>query len=146
MAIRVGEVRRTTFAAPSYIRKNGKPEHPEDLTHHKIIHPPALEPSANWRYEENGKPISIRIKSRLIINTNDAVLAAGISGGGVSRLLSYQVAPAIREKKLVPILKEFEPPSMPIYILHQEGRIVSARVRSFVDFLSQKLRSNPALK
>jgi len=44
------------------------------------------------------------------------------------------------------VLEDFEPPSLPVHILHQEGRLVSARIRAFVDFMAAALRTDPALQ
>ena len=66
-------------------------------------------------------------------------------GGGISRLLSYQVEPGLAAGELQTVLSEYELPPLPIHVVHQEGRIVSAKVRSFVDFMVEKLRGDTAL-
>ena len=79
------------------------------------------------------------------MNTNDAVIELALRGWGLSRLLSYQVAPYLADGRLVPVLKRFEPPALPVHVVHQEGRLVSAKVRAFVDFMVERLRRDPAL-
>jgi DNA-binding transcriptional LysR family regulator len=79
------------------------------------------------------------------MNTNDAVIDLVVRGWGLSRLLSYQIAPDLAGGRLQIVLGAFELPPMPIHVLHQEGRMVSAKVRAFVDFMVERLRADSAL-
>ena len=79
------------------------------------------------------------------MNTNDAVIELALRGWGISRLLSYQIAPYLADRRLQDILIPFELPPMPIHVVHQEGRMVSTKVRAFVDFMVERLRADPAL-
>ncbi|BBL57401.1 LysR substrate-binding domain-containing protein [Methylomonas koyamae] len=54
--------------------------------------------------------------------------------------VSYQVAPYLASGQLQTVLTHSEPPPIPIHVLHREGRYASAKVRSFVDLISEKLR------
>jgi len=144
-AIRAGAVRRVVFAAPAYLRKHGLPPHPRDLVEHRLIKSLAISSSLEWSFQEKGRPFSIQIEPRLRMNTNDAVAELVARGWGVSRLLSYQIAPQLAEGRVQIILSEFEPPPMPIHVVHQEGRMVSSKVRAFVDFMVDRLRADPAI-
>jgi len=80
------------------------------------------------------------------MNTNDAAIELTLHGGGVSRLISYQVAPYLADGRLRVVLEAFEMPPQPVHVVHQEGRLVSARVRAFVDFMAQRLRKELSAK
>jgi DNA-binding transcriptional LysR family regulator len=60
----------------------------------------------------------------------------------LTRLLSYQVAPALREGRLQAVLSEHEEQAMPIHVVHAEGRRAAAKVRAFVDLAVERLRGN----
>jgi DNA-binding transcriptional LysR family regulator len=141
-AIRTGKVRRVVVASPSYLARFGRPERPKDLSAHEIIAATATGSVTNWQFFEDESPFSIAISPRLKMNTNDAAIEMISRGHGVSRLLSYQVAPLITQGILEPVLENYEPPPLPIHVVHQEGRLVSSRVRSFVDFMVERLRAN----
>ncbi|WP_371813528.1 LysR substrate-binding domain-containing protein [Ruegeria sp. HKCCA5426] len=79
------------------------------------------------------------------MNTNDAVIELALQGHGIGRLLSYQVAPYIADGRLKTVMKSYEPPEVPIHLVHQEGRTVSAKVRAFVDFRSNVSNRIPLL-
>jgi DNA-binding transcriptional LysR family regulator len=141
-AIRAGSVRLVTFATPEYLDSRGTPATPDDLPNHRLIHSRALGHGLDWAYHCNGATVAVPMRPRLQMNTNDAVIEAVMRGWGISRLLSYQVAPPIREGRLVTILEEYEPPPLPIHIVHQEGRMVSAKLRAFADFMAERLRAD----
>ena len=144
-AIRVGLVRRVMFASPEYIKTNGLPKRPEDIANHQLIKSTSVETSQEWAFQENGVPLSVRAEPRLRMNTNDAVIELALRGWGISRLMSYQVAPYLADGRLRAILEPFEMPPMQVHVIHQEGGMVSAKVRSFVDFMVERLRANAAL-
>jgi DNA-binding transcriptional LysR family regulator len=79
------------------------------------------------------------------VTTNDAAIEAALRGFGITRLLSYQIAPLVAAGELKLILQKYEPPPLPIHIVHQEGRHASKKVRTFVDLMSQRLRNDLAL-
>lgn len=144
-ALRVGSVRLVTFAAPDYLATFGTPAQPEDLADHRTIQVSTLSHGSDWTYHRDSEISAIPIASRLRMNTNDAVIEAVSRGWGVSRLLSYQVAPLVREGRLKILLDQFEPPPLPIHIVHQEGRMVSAKLRAFADFMAERLRADTRL-
>ena len=145
IATRVGTVRLMVFAAPEYLARHGTPSHPDDLTAHKLILPLPLGASTNWHFRDSDKTVTVRPSTRFRINTNDAVRDQVARGWGLSRLRSYQIAPLLADGSVVPVLKEFEPPPQPIHVIHQEGRLTSSKVRTFVDFIVDRLRNDPAI-
>jgi len=144
-AVRVGMVRRVLFAAPDYIERFGRPNTPDDLANHRLVQSLAMGLSPEWPFLINGASASVRVEPRLRMNTNDAVIELILRGWGISRLLSYQIAPQLADGRFLALLEGFEMPPVPIHVIHQEGRLVSARVRAFVDFMVERLRIDPAL-
>ncbi len=145
MAVRCGAVNQILFASPSYLESHGKPETPDDLSCHAIINSTALNASAQWHFQSSRKSIAKRVNPRISMNTNDAVIELALQGHGIGRLLSYQVAPYIADGRLKTVMKSYEPPEVPIHLVHQEGRTVSAKVRAFVDFAVERLKSDPLI-
>lgn len=144
-AVRVGAVRRVVFAAPSYLSDHGVPTHPRDLKQHRLIQSIAIETAREWPFQENGAPLPIRIAPQLRVNTNDAAIAMALRGWGVSQALSYQVARDLDAGRLKSVLDVYALPPVPIHVIHQEGRMVSSKVRAFVDFMVDRLRADPAI-
>ncbi len=145
IAVRAGTVRRIVFAAPQYLEKHGRPEHPADLASHRLIQSVAVERVPEWRFQDEGRALAVRIESRLRMNTNDAVIELVARGWGISRLLSYQIAPYLAAGRLQTLLDAYELPPLPIHVVHQEGRMVSTKVRTFVDYMVDRLRADPSI-
>ncbi len=144
-AISVGRVRRVICAAPSYFEKHGIPQTPEALSAHCVVSASPVTPTAEWRLTDNGEPRIVKLHARMITTTNDAAVAAAVSGFGLTRLLSYQVAEQLRDGQLKAVLQEFEPTPLPIHLVHREGRHASQKARAFLDLALERLRANPAL-
>jgi DNA-binding transcriptional LysR family regulator len=140
-ALPVGTVRRVVCAAPAYLERAGIPQRPEDLPDHTIIASSAGSNAPGWQFNGHTQ----KLTPRLSVTTNDAAIEAARTGFGITRLLSYQVAPQLAAGSLKIILSEFEPPPLPIHILHREGRHSSTRVRAFIDLLAAHLRASKAL-
>lgn len=144
-ALRVGSVRHVLCASPEHLRNRGIPQHPEDLRKHPIISSSAGNFTVDWRFGSKIASQRLSIKPRLAVTTNDAAIAAAVSSFGITRLLSYQIAPQLAAGELQIILSEYEPTPLPVHIVHREGRYASVKVRTFVDLLAERLRTDSAL-
>ncbi len=142
----VGHVRRVVCAAPEYLTAHGIPKVPGDITRHTVIAASPVSPSVDWKFFDNRKTLSVKVNPRLTVTNNEAAIVAAVHGLGVTRLLSYQVAPYLASGQLKTVLTDYEPPPLPIHVLHGEGRQASAKVRTFVDLLTERLRTDDALK
>ena len=144
-AVRVGRVRRVICGAPVYLEQHGIPQAPDDLAAHSIVSANAVTPSSDWRLVQDGAPRVVKLQPRMSTTTNDSAVAAAVSGFGLARLLSYQVADELRAGQLKIVLSEFETPPLPVHLVHREGRHASRKARAFLDLAIERLRANPAL-
>jgi DNA-binding transcriptional LysR family regulator len=144
-AVGVGQVRRVTCASPQYLKAHGTPRAPAELARHTIVSASPVSPLADWRYYEGRKPVAVKLSPRLTVTNNESAIAAAVQGFGVTRLLSYQIAPHLASGQLKAVLTDYEPAPLPIHVLHREGRQASAKVRTFVDLLVATLRADPVL-
>ena len=143
-AVRVGAVSRVVCAAPDYLETQGEPSTPADLAGHAIIASSTTGTTRDWRFGSDRKTV-VSIKPRLFCNLNEASIEAACTGLGITRVLSYQVAAALREGRLCKILGAFEEAPLPIQIVHAGGRRPSAKIRAFVDLAVATLRADEAL-
>jgi len=145
-AVRVNQVRRVLCAAPAYLAQHGTPSMPQDLAEHTVITIHGTGPTSEWRFWDQGEPRVVKLQPRMFTTTNDAAMAAAVSGFGITRLLSYQVAEHVRAGRLQILLADYEPPALPVHLLHREGRYAAQRVRAFLDMAVERLRSVEALE
>lgn len=145
-AIRVGQVRRVVCASPAHLQKYGIPNNPADLVQHPIIAATSVSANTEWTFTKGKEKLSVRLSPRILVNTNDGAIEAAKSGFGMTRLISYQIANELAAGTLKTVLTDFEEASLPVHVIHREGRHGSTKVRSFVDFAVERLRSNAALQ
>lgn len=145
-AIPVGEVRRVVCAAPDYLKRNGRPRKLADLASHRIIAATPVSSGADWAFSTGKARSRVRLSPRLFVNTNDGALEAAKAGFGLTRLLSYQVAHELAAGTLKEVLDGHHDESLPVHVIHREGRHASPKVRQFVDMAVELLRANPALR
>lgn len=145
MAVRVGAVRRILVASPEYLDRKGRPEAPDDLSNHDLIHFSSSTDPTGWPLQRNGKATFVKVASRLRTNTADVAIAAACAGRGITRVLSYQAADEVAAGLLEQVMPTFSPPDVPVHVVHKEAHHVSARVRAVVDHLVGELRGLPAL-
>jgi DNA-binding transcriptional LysR family regulator len=136
-----GSVRVIVCASREYLQRHRAPKVPQDLLGHSIIASSAGSNAVDWRFGSR----TLRIQPRLTVTTNDAAIEAALGGFGITRLLSYQVAPQLAAGELQIVLKDYEPVPRPIHIVHREGRHASAKVGAFVDLMTERLRADRSL-
>lgn len=141
-AVKVGAVRRVVCGAPGYFAKAGVPARPADLKQHRIAVSTGAWASPEWRFRDDER---MTIRPALETNTNEAGITAALAGWGLTRVLHYQIGPALREGRLQIVLAEYEDEPLPIHVLYPEGRHAPAKVRTFVDLAVARLRATALL-
>ena len=144
-ATHVGNVRRIVCSSPSYLKKYGEPRCPNDLTDHSIVFPTTFESSPIWHFIKNDKKEAVKLKPRLHCNQTNSALQTTIQGFGITRLMSYQVGEELEKGTLQSILTSYEEDPLPVNIIRIEGRRSNAKIRSFLDLATKRLKSNPLI-
>lgn len=141
IATRVGEVRTVTVASPGLLAAHGTPETPQDLAALPAVHFDILSPAGRWSFNRGGsKPVDVSARPRLTVSSADAAVAAACDGVGVTRVLSYQCARAVREGSLRILLEAFEPEPLPVHLIHAGRGAMPTKMRVFLDFAKARLR------
>ena len=144
IATRVGSIRRVVCGSPAYFAARGVPKRPDELDAHDCITFDGLASPEAWTFRMRKQDASVEIHSRLIVNTAEAAIDAAIAGLGITRVLSYQVASAIRAGALAIALPEFEPASWPVSLVFAGQGLLPLKLRAFLDFAAPRLRERLA--
>lgn len=148
IAIPLGATRRVICASPDYLQRAGTPEQPEDLARHRCLQFIGLASGSEWLFSTDKKTTRVTINSALATNQIDTALDACIKGLGCGIFLDYQVRESLAAGSLRRILQAFEPEPLPIQIVYPHARLLSSRVRVFVDWavprLQERLAANSA--
>ena len=136
VARHVGEMRRIVVASSGYLQQHGEPSTPETVVSHETIQFGAMTASPDWRFVEDGREIRVACAPRFTTNSADAAIQYAEQGGGLTRVLAYQAADAIKGGRLRVVLAQFEQPPLPIHIVYPTSRLLSAKVRTFIDLVT----------
>lgn len=139
VAQRLGQVRRVVCASPALLTAHGTPATPRALTGLPCIHQQRLSPGRNWLFRSEGRELGVRIDGRLTCNQVAAAAAACEDGLGFAQFLSYQVRQPIDAGRLRIVLRAFEPEPLPVSLVYPGGRLVSARLRTLLGWLRERL-------
>jgi DNA-binding transcriptional LysR family regulator len=137
VATQVGRVRSVVCASAAYLKARGRPKSPDDLANHACVMFAGLGQESVWTFQQGR---DIRVRSRLLVNTAECAIDAAAAGIGLTRVLSYQVADAVKSGQLEVVLKRFEPPPIPVSLIQVQERRPTAKLRAFVDFATPRLR------
>jgi DNA-binding transcriptional LysR family regulator len=144
VATRVGDLHWVICASPDYLATRGVPETPDDLAAHHCIGFEGLQMMRTWPFGRGAKAQTVAIQPRLSANTADAVIAAAVAGVGIARLMSYQAAHAIRDGRLVSLLRGYAPELIPVHLVHTGPPLLPLKLRAFLDFAAPRLKANLA--
>ena len=133
IARRAGATRRVLVGSPSYLERRGEPATPLDLARHQTIQFSPLATAADWSFRDGDRELRVPLTSHYATNSSDAALWHAEHDGGLTLALSYQVADAVKAGRLRIVLETFEPPPLPIHFVYPSSRLLSAKVRTFVE-------------
>ena len=144
IARRIGTTTLVCTAAPSYLERHPWPRVPADLAGHACL-TYAYAPDRNvWRFRDaSGAAHVVSVTGPVHANHGETITALSLAGAGVHFEPDIVVAPYVRTGALVELLQGFEGPSLPIHAVYPSRRHLSAKVRSFIDFLAARLGDEP---
>ena len=137
VARHVGEMRRIVVASPEYLKAHGEPKRPAEISAHDTIQFGAMTAAPDWRFIEDGQEIRVSPTPRFATNSADAAIQHAEAGGGLTRVLAYQAAASLKAGRLRIVLAKFEQPPLPIHIVYPTSRLLSAKVRTFIDLVTE---------
>jgi DNA-binding transcriptional LysR family regulator len=136
VARNVGATRRVVVASPAYLARRKRPRSPGDLGKHEILQFTGIAPTPEWRFTHDGQESRVHFAPRYVTNSADAAIGHAELGGGLTMVLAYQVVEAVFAGRLRIVLAQHEPPPLPIHVVYPSTRLLSAKVRAFVDLVA----------
>ena len=136
-ARRLGDVKLHVIASPSYLAERGRPTHPSDLgTHDCLCYSNAPTPDV-WRFAGPGQQnVVIQVRSRITVNSGDAMLPALRAGIGIARLPDFIVGDGLASGELEEVLVDWRPPPLGLHLVTPPSRLRPARVEALLDFIT----------
>lgn len=147
VARRLAGFRTQIFASPEYIRQHGEPLHPDELQHHRILavrkhhhsHPTRI----TWPLTDgNGGSGDYPVNPLMVANDPSALLGAVLCGEGLTLATDVAAKPYVEEGAMRRVLAGWTGPEVDFNAVFPRGRVMSPKIRAFVDFLVERLSSN----
>jgi LysR family transcriptional regulator, regulator for bpeEF and oprC len=129
-----------TCASPQYLAQYGMPTTPTELLQHRTVNfiYPQSRQEPTWKFEQDGKASELTVDSYLRFDNSEVILEAVIQGAGVVQMPKFIAAKAIARGDLQPILQSYATRiGLPIAVLYPQKRYLSAKVRVFVEFMTE---------
>jgi DNA-binding transcriptional LysR family regulator len=139
---RVALLEQVTVASPAYLARHGVPTDIDTLASHRAV---------NYLSSATGRSIpleftlqdgvqSVELPASISVSGVEIYTQAAIAGLGIVQVPRYRIADELADGRLQCVLTDLPPPPMPISVLYPHNRQLSARVRVFADWLSERFR------
>lgn len=143
---KLGDTEVLTCAAPSYLADHGTPKTPFDLVggRHRCIlfRFPDSGRLSDWEYRVDGAWRNVPVTGRLVVTDAPSLLRACVSGHGIAQPLGLYAREALESGRLVRLLPEWSDERYPLYAYLPSRRHPPAKVRAFLDFIADLIRSD----
>jgi DNA-binding transcriptional LysR family regulator len=135
--------RFATCASPDYLKKHGVPKSPEELVGHNCLSYSYGNFQNEWHFRRKGDERTVLVSGNLRGNSGDILRNAAIEGLGVILQPTFLIYGALRDKKLVRILSDWETDELTVFAVYPNRKFLPPKVRSFIDFLAERFGPEP---
>lgn len=135
-----GEQRQLAVAAPAYIARFGRPDHPSDLKTHRCIgwRPAPHRAPYRWEFTEQGRDYDVNVHPHITTNDMWVMLRTACAGGGITFGMADTFAPYIASGALVPVLEEYCPPFPGFFLYFPNRRNLAPKLRALIDHVRRE--------
>ena len=140
VARRVAVLERVTCAAPTYLKRFGRPTTPDDLAHHRAVGLRSITTGALRPFEfETAERLSrIEVAAPFSVTGTESFIVGVRLGLGLAQMPLFHVEADLAAGHLERVLSDFPVPTAPVSILYPRNRQISPRVRVFIDWAAQQ--------
>ena len=142
----LGRFRWVTCASPEYLRENGIPQSPEELSQHQAVHyfSGQTRRANEMRFVHGTKTLSVPVNGKAAVNETGLYIKMCLDGFGLAQLAEGIVSEHLQEGRLIEVLADWQPPSVPVTLLYPHQRFLSPAVRAFADWVAELIQTvNP---
>ncbi|HEY6095167.1 MAG TPA: LysR family transcriptional regulator [Gallionellaceae bacterium] len=143
VARRFARDRLVVCGSPEYFRRHGVPRVPDDLGKHVCLGYSYEESINEWQFSGPDGEHRVSVSGNLRANNGDLLRVAALGGAGIVLQPRFLVGADLREGRLQAVLTDYESRELGIYAVYPSRRFLSAKVRTFIDFLVERFGPNP---
>jgi DNA-binding transcriptional LysR family regulator len=131
--------RFATAAAPAYLKRRGRPQHPRELLDHACLRGRfSTGAMAPWEFERDGEVLRVDPGGPLVVNVGagtDLIVDAAVAGTGIIYLFEDWLRPHLESGALEPILEPWWQRFTGPFLYYPGRRLVPTPLRAFIDFI-----------
>ncbi|AMJ63500.1 LysR family transcriptional regulator [Bosea sp. PAMC 26642] len=140
--------RFATAASPTYLDRNGRPEHPRDLLAHACLRGRFASGAQTtpWEFERAGELLCVEPRGPLVVRVGAAIdlaVDAAIAGSGVIQLFEGWLRPHLESGALEPVLQDWWQSFSGPFLYYSGRRLVPPPLRAFLDFIKGAAGNGP---
>lgn len=139
VARKIGSASMHVVAAPEYLARHGRPQHPAELAQHECLGYTAGGAGQLWQFMVDGTLESFPLHSRINANNGEVLSEAAAQGLGLTQQPDFIIAPFLAAGRVEIVLADYPVPELGIYAVLPGNRHVPLRVRVLMDFLAERL-------
>ena len=142
IARKLADIQILTVASPRYLKRHGRPQVPQDLPRHSCIdfRDPQTGRAYDWEFHRNGRILPVKVASRLMLSDAGTMLTECLAGTGICQVLAIAVKDQLAKGRLINLFPDWADETFPLYALYPSRHHPAAKVRAFIDFVSQTVR------
>lgn len=140
MTTKLGTTEYGLYAAPEYLESHGIPQSHVDLPRFDLLAWGKVDVKGQWRLSREDDEVTVEFRPRLVCNDLDLLRQSVLSGLGIAPLPAFICKHELAAGRMVEILPGWRPPGRSFYAVFPHQRTMPVRVRSFIDFLVDRLR------
>lgn len=131
LARKVGYTPALYVAAPEYIDRHGAPETPEEFDKHEVV----MQGTETWLALDGDKIITLKPHGRFKADNAVALVAAALAGIGLAGVPKELIIEELKSGALVPVMQQYPPPTLGIYVIRPPGHPASRKVRVLTEMM-----------
>ncbi len=132
-------------ASPTYLENKTPVNGPEDLVEHECVTFSRLKAAQTWRFTQGKKTRDVVVDGRLSADQGDSLVQYAVAGAGIVMMPEWVMAAELKAGKLVRLLPEWSPPTIPLYLVYANTSVIPLRLRLLADFLRRMIRTRNLL-
>jgi DNA-binding transcriptional LysR family regulator len=129
-------------AAPAYLAKRGNPRNIDALSGHDCLIFSSRGRRQSWPFlDGNGAKVKVQGRSRLRVDSGQALRDAAVAGLGIAFLPDFLVADDLSSGRLQQVLPRLVREKGKIVAIYPTRRLIEPRVRGFIDLMLEELET-----
>jgi DNA-binding transcriptional LysR family regulator len=144
VARKLATIRLAACASKAYLARHGTPREPLELTQHNCLTHAFGGYTDKWTFKGPQGLLTVQVRGNFRTNNGELLRAAALAGEGIILEPTFLIGNDLAKGDLVPLLQDWEIPHATAMALYPSRRFVSAKVRTFVEFMREAFASEPS--